>query len=262
MAAALIAALAALVAGCSSSASKTGDDPFTAVPLANVDLGNTRDAPSQIESGTVGELELAWSQPLRAEAEGLRYLASPVVAQGVAYLQDPRSNVEAIDLETGELLWEARYEEPVSGPNGVIVVDGMVFGATRSSAFSLDATTGEETWSTKLVRNRFEQIAMAPGHHDGRIYLSTVADRGEGNEAGVLWALDEISGRRLWRFDTVPRGLWGNPEVNYGGGLDFAPAFDGEDRCTSGSATRVRSRERRATRGDPAVLAPTCTATR
>lgn len=221
-------ALVILLAGCSSSTSEGGKGPSVAVPLANVDLDNTRNAPSAIESATVQDLERVWSLPLRAAAEGLRYIASPVVEDGVAYLQDPRSNVEAVDLETGKVLWEARYDEPVSGPNGVIVADGMVFGATRSSAFSLDAATGEETWSTKLVRNGAEQISMAPGYHGGRVYLATTPYEGKGNEVGVLWALDGMSGKRLWHFDTVPRGLWGKPQLNYGGGVDFTPAFDGE----------------------------------
>jgi outer membrane protein assembly factor BamB len=222
------AVLAVALVGCSSSAQETASRSPAAVPLANVDLANTRNAPSPIDSTTVNDLDLAWSLPLQAKGEGLRYIGSPVVAAEVVYLQDPRSNVEAIDLETGELLWETRFDEPVSGPNGVIFADGMVFGATRSGAFSLDATTGKETWSTKLVRNASEQIAMAPGYHDGRVYLSTVADKGEGNEVGVLWALDEMSGKPIWHFDTVPRGLWGRPEINFGGGLEFAPAFDGE----------------------------------
>jgi alcohol dehydrogenase (cytochrome c) len=229
--------LAALLVGCSSSASDPSEDPFVSVPLANVDLGNTRDAPGPIKAATVQDLELAWSLPVEAKAEGLRYIGSPVVEEGVVYLQDPRSNVKAVDLETGELLWEAQYEEEVRGANGVIVADGMVFGATRSSAFALDAKTGKESWSTKLVRNGSEGIAMAPGYHGGRVYISTAPYKEEGNEVGVLWALDGKSGKKLWHFDTVPRGLWGKPQINFGGGLYFAPAFDGEGSIYVGIST-------------------------
>ncbi|HEU4462734.1 MAG TPA: PQQ-binding-like beta-propeller repeat protein [Solirubrobacterales bacterium] len=197
-------------------------------PYANVDLANTRSAPSSIDSGNANQLEPAWSLSQREEADDLRYIASPAVDKGVVYLQDPSSNVEAVDLASGELLWERRYEEPVSGPNGVIVADGLVFGATKTSAVALDAETGEELWSTELVRNGSEQIAMAPGHHGGRVFVSTATMYGEGDEVGVLWALDARTGRKLWHFDTVPRGLWGKPEINYGGGVDFSPAFDGE----------------------------------
>jgi alcohol dehydrogenase (cytochrome c) len=225
---AVLLALAAASGGCSSSSQDSQHAPDPPSPLANVDLANTRNAPSSIEAANVGDLELAWSLSQRAGGEDLRYIASPVVEAGVAYLQDPRSNVEAVDLESGEVLWERRYEEPVSGPNGVILAGGTVFGATQTSAVALDAKTGKELWSTELVRDGSEQIAMAPGHHGGRVYVSTTPYRGVGGEVGVLWALDARSGRKLWHFDTVPRGLWGHPELNYGGGVDLAPAFDGE----------------------------------
>lgn len=158
----------------------------------------------------------------------MHYVASPVVDEGVVYLQDPESNVEAIDLDEGKLLWEARYEETTRGTHGVAAADGLVFGATSRAAFALDASTGQEVWSTELPRNRLEVIQMAPGYHDGLVYFATAPLAGQGNEVGVLWALDAKSGRRVWHFDNVPRSLWGHPEINYGGGIYYAPAFDGE----------------------------------
>jgi glucose dehydrogenase len=73
---------------------------------------------------------------------------------------------------------------------------------------------------------------MAPGYHDGIVYVSTVPGntkefyKGEG--VGVLWALEARTGAQLWHFDTVPQNLWssGNVSINSGGGLWYAPAFD------------------------------------
>lgn len=45
---------------------------------------------------------------------------------------------------------------------------------------------------------------------------------------GILWALDAKTGKKVWSFDTVPSELWGHRDVNFGGGMSFAPAFDGE----------------------------------
>ena len=75
---------------------------------------------------------------------------------------------------------------------------------------------------------------MAPGVHDGIVYVSTVpADATEFYErrgVGVLWALDAKTGKKLWHFDTVPdRPLGGEaPTINSGGGLWYAPSFDGK----------------------------------
>jgi alcohol dehydrogenase (cytochrome c) len=231
-----LALIAALGVGCGSSegdAESSSAEAETRLesppsPYGNVDLANTRDAESSLAVTSVSELEQAWSRPLNARTSGSHYIASPVLDEGVVYLQDPTSNVEAIDLASGELLWEKNYGVAANGTHGVIVAAGKVFGATPTSAFALDADTGEEIWSTKLIRNSSESIQMAPGVHEGRVYLSTVPIGGEGNEVGVLWALDADSGSKLWHFDQVPRSLWGHPEINYGGGIYYPPAFDGE----------------------------------
>jgi len=224
----LLGTLMPVLTGCSSSSEEAGADLSASAAPAKVDLANTRDVTSLLESSTVSDLEPAWSSPMNATAIGLHYIASPVVHEGVVYLQDQESNVEAIDLATGELKWEAEYRTPTSGPGGVIVADGTVFGATPYAAFALDANTGKLRWTTELVRNTNETIAMVPGYRDGRVYVSTAPSARQGNEVGVLWALDARSGRKIWHFDTVPRGLWKHPEINFGGGLFYPPAFDGE----------------------------------
>jgi alcohol dehydrogenase (cytochrome c) len=176
----------------------------------------------------VSGLDLAWSLPLEAKGRDLgAYVATPVVVDGVAYSEDQASDVQAIDLRSGDVLWEKAYESTANGPNGVVVGEGLVFGATTTAAFALDAKTGEEVWSTPLVRSTSEQIAMAPGYRHGLVYFSTSPADYKGGEVGVLWALDGKTGSRVWHFDTVPRDLWGHPDVNYGGGLSYAPAFDG-----------------------------------
>ncbi len=150
-----------------------------------------------------------------------------MVDGGVAYLEDPQSNVLAIDLATGQILWETRNEEPASGPAGVTVARGMVFAASNTNAFALSVKTGRKIWSVELAPRLSEEIAMAPGYHDGLVFFSTVPSTAPGG-VGVLWALNAKSGKKVWSFDTVPKGLWGHPGINWGGGLYYAPAFDGE----------------------------------
>jgi len=156
------------------------------------------------------------------------HLSTPIVAGGVIYVQDQRSNVRAIDFHSGSVLWERRFHAPTKKPNGLAAAAGRVYGATPTSAFALDPKTGREIWSTQLVRGRGERIEMAPGYHEGLVYVSSRPARFKGGEVGVLWALDAATGKVAWSFDTVPRGLWGHPKVNFGGGLASAPAFDDE----------------------------------
>jgi glucose dehydrogenase len=82
------------------------------------------------------------------------------------------------------------------------------------------------------VRNEHEGIDMAPGYHDGVVYVATVPGNNSkfygGGGVGILWALDGKTGKKLWHFNTAPNDLWSseNTSINSGGGLWYTPAFD------------------------------------
>jgi outer membrane protein assembly factor BamB len=225
---------AALLAGCgSSSSSSDGEEAsLTGSGYPGVDAANTRQAKSEIDSSNVGSLAVAWNATIPGTSSFGSYASTPVIDKGVIYSQDLASNVQALNLESGEVLWTASFELPDIGPNGVVVAEGRVYGATPEEAFALDQKTGEQVWSVPLARNKHEGIDMAPGYQDGIVYVSTVplntSELYEGGGAGILWALDAKTGKKLWHFDTVPQSLWGNPKVNSGGGLWYPPAFDGK----------------------------------
>ena len=52
------------------------------------------------------------------------YATTPVVVNGVVYMQDLESNVMAIELATGKVLWKHDYNSINGGPDGVNVVNG------------------------------------------------------------------------------------------------------------------------------------------
>ncbi len=226
----LVVASAVLLSACGSSSSSNVS--FTGDAYPNIDPTNTRHSGGPIDSKNVTRLEVAWTLPLEAKSTYGSYSSAPVVAKGVVYSQDLASNVQAIDLESGDVLWERSYEEADQGPNGVVVAEGRVYGATSKAAFALDQESGEQLWSVPLAKNEHEGIDMAPGFHEGIVYVSTVPGNAtefyEGQGVGVLWALDAKTGRKLWHFNTVPPDLWEkkNFNINSGGGLWYAPAFD------------------------------------
>ncbi|HEX6687951.1 MAG TPA: PQQ-binding-like beta-propeller repeat protein [Solirubrobacterales bacterium] len=229
--AAIVAVLVAgaLATGCGSSSSGASVS-FDGSGYPNGDPANTRNTGGPIKSSTVEELEIAWTLPIKAESAFGSYASSPILSKGVIYSQDLASNVQAIEADSGNVLWTKKYELPDHGPNGVVVQGGMVFGATPSAAFALDQKTGKQLWSVTLIQNEHEGIDMAPGYHDGIVYVSTVpVNVGEfygAGAVGIVWALDAKTGKKLWHFDTVPKSLWGKPDINSGGGLWYTPAFD------------------------------------
>ncbi len=228
----LTLALAGAIAGCGGSSSSSGSEEanFTGSGYPGVDAANTRNPKSEINGSNVGELSIAWSAPIPGTSNFGSYASTPVIDKGVIYSQDLASNVQALSLDSGEVLWSTSLEQPDEGPNGVVVAKGMVFGATPTEAFALNQKSGKELWSVQLTRNEHEGIDMAPGYDDGMVYVSTVplnaSEIYEGGGAGVLWALDAKTGKKKWHFDTVPESLWGNKAVNSGGGVWYPPAFD------------------------------------
>src|SRR5215472_9906477 len=70
-------------------------------PSPNGGLYNTRVATSGISAANVAKLAIAWTLPLTASGASGRDVANPVIANGVAYLQDGMSNVTAVNLASG-----------------------------------------------------------------------------------------------------------------------------------------------------------------
>ena len=214
--------------------------------LPGGNLANTRDVASAITSANVSKLGVAWCVPIestgKAQTIGFTdgYATTPVIVGGVVYLQDLESNVMAIRLATGKVLWTHDYSSPNGGPDGVNVVNGVVYAATNHAAVALLAATGRQLWSRALTGNDHEGIDMAPGYNDGTVYVSTVPVNpsvGEylGGGKGILWALNARTGAPQWSWDEV-QNLWGNPGINSGGGLWDPPSFDSQGNIYIGIA--------------------------
>jgi alcohol dehydrogenase (cytochrome c) len=235
-------------AGASSSAptGSASQGVAAAWTLPNANMQSTRDVASAISASDVAHLGVAWCVPIEstglAKSAGITdgYSTTPVVVNGVVYTQDIESNVMAIKLATGKVLWTHNYSSDNGGPDGVNVAGGVVYTATNHAAVALSAATGKQLWSRTLIGNNHEGIDMAPGYRDGTVYVSTVPVNptvGEylGGGKGILWALNAKTGAPEWSFDQV-QNLWGDPAVNSGGGLWEPPSFDAQGNIYMGVA--------------------------
>jgi outer membrane protein assembly factor BamB len=125
------------------------------------------------------------------------------------------------------------------GPNGAGFDDGKLFVTNgMQTVVALDATSGEEIWSKRIVSIATQGITQQLTAHDGILYVSTIPGSSashfyEGGGMGIIHALDERTGNELWSFNTVKNGrLWGNPKVNSGGGAWYPPAVDTSNGTT------------------------------
>jgi len=189
----------------------------------------------------VSQLKERWSFKLRGDAAekvgGYGPLAAgPIVVNGVVYMQDLHSNVYALTLATGRLLWEYVVNKPElsgPGPNGVAVVDGTVYAASPHTAFALTAATGKQIWvNKKLLKRHQGTFGIQPAVANGRVYLAS--QYGSGSGGGVLLALNASTGALLWKFNTIVDtdkdldalglgggGAWETPLVGTDGSVTF-----------------------------------------
>ena len=62
----------------------------------------------QIDRDNVDDLQMVWT---RALGPGLQQ-GTPLVYDGVMYMPNPRDVIQAIDVVTGDLIWEYRRDRP------------------------------------------------------------------------------------------------------------------------------------------------------
>ena len=109
----------------------------------------------QVDAGNVGELRLAWSW---AMADGVNQ-PTPLVYRGVMYLANPRNIVQALEADTGTLIWE--YRRPLSGDaargfnqlRNLAIWGDKIFVATKDAAMlALDARSGRPQLAGLLLQ--------------------------------------------------------------------------------------------------------------
>jgi len=196
-----------------------------------------------IDAANVATLKPKWTFQLRDIGGYGSYTTNALVVGGVVYFESPKSNVFALNANTGALIWEHKYNSvvPSGGPTGLAIGDGLIFGATEGAAFALDLASGKQVWIHSLIQNEHEGIDSAPQFYDGKVLISTIPGSASsyylGGAYGIVYQLNATTGATEWSFSTVKGGsaLWGDPKVNGGGGLWYPPAVDSHGRVFFGT---------------------------
>ena len=167
----------------------------------------------QIHDGNVGELGIAWVKETNTK-RGLE--ATPLVVDGVMYATGAWNVIYALDAVTGEPLWTHDPLVPRSVAmktccdavnRGAALYRGKVISATLDGRLiALDAETGHIAWSTMTVpEDSMYTITGAPRIARGKVIIGNSG--AEYGVRGYVDAYDAETGKRVWRFHTVP----GNP---------------------------------------------------
>lgn len=170
--------------------------------------GRRHSALAQIHTGNVTKLAARWIYPVPGAA---RLVVTPVVARGIMYLTS-RNSVFALDARTGREIW--RFSRPLrtdvigdarAGINrGVAVLGDKVFFQTHDAhLLALHAANGSLLWETEIADPREGYGGtMAPLVVKDKVIIGTSG--GDEGVRGLLDAYDAETGKRVWRFWTIP----------------------------------------------------------
>jgi glucose dehydrogenase len=205
-------------------------------PLPHKDYGSTRTTfDSAIGLSNVASLEIAWTLPIKARGNFGAMATNPLILGDRIYLQDLECGVHCIDLASGRPVWQRPVGVSNLGPNGVAVGWDKVFAIKAPyEVAAYDMRTGADLWTRRISERETEGLDIQVLAYDGLIFVSTVPGTGHtdfysGGVAGVLHALDQDTGKVIWKFDTADSpDIWGNPGINSGGGAWYPPSIDTE----------------------------------
>src|SRR5215467_11050735 len=161
----------------------------------------------QITRFNVHRLKVAWMYQIKAHH---KVETSPLVFDRVMYISEPPSDVTAIDLHTGRPIWSYRRTIP-SVPvccgqvnRGVAALDDQLFiGTLDSHLVALDMKTGRVRWDVEVADYKTaNSITLAPLAVKDKIIIGIAG--AEYGIRGFLDAYEAKTGKRAWRFWTVP----------------------------------------------------------
>jgi alcohol dehydrogenase (cytochrome c) len=161
----------------------------------------------QVTRANVSRLKVAWMYQIKALH---KVEASPLVFDGVMYISEPPSDVTALDLRTGRPIWSYRRAMPQvpvccgQVNRGVAALDDQLFiGTLDSHLVALDMKTGRVRWDVEVADYKLaNSITLAPLAIKDKIIVGVAG--AEYGIRGFLDAYDAKTGRRAWRFWTVP----------------------------------------------------------
>lgn len=164
----------------------------------------------EINRRTVRDLRPVWAYTVR---DNSRWVATPIVANGLLYIAEGSGRVLAFDAVTGELAWTylRTYPEDINASEafprhrGVSIYGDVVFfGAADSALVALDARNGEKLWEVSTGDYKSgEGHAHPPLIADGKVFIGTSG--GDFAARGKFEAYDAATGVRVWTLYTVPR---------------------------------------------------------
>ena len=162
----------------------------------------------QINTGNASRLAMQWTFQV---ADLGQFETTPLVVDGVLYGTGQNDRAFAVDARTGRPIW--RYQrnlpdklQPCCGAvnRGFAILGNKLFMATLDGhVIALDTKTGNLVWDVKAADSNAAYVfTVAPLVVKNEVIVGVSG--GEYGVRGFVDAYDAETGRRRWRFETVP----------------------------------------------------------
>lgn len=161
----------------------------------------------QINRENVDDLRLVWSRVMDPNGNE----STPIVRDGVMFLAAANDVVQAIDADTGDLIWEYRRELPPAEELEVhsrfkrsitLYEDKVIFGSADNAIVALDATNGQVVWESSRGPAAEASIPTGPIVANGVVVTGSSCSA-TGNPCYIT-GHDVETGEELWRNYPLP----------------------------------------------------------
>jgi alcohol dehydrogenase (cytochrome c) len=196
---------------------------------------------NQITRDNVKNIQLKWAWSMNDSGANQ---TTPIVHNGVIYLASPSNIVQALNAKTGDLIWETRVgpnQAPgYGGIRSIAIAEDKIFLPTSDAhVVAIDARDGKILWDTPASDKPHVSTSGDIVIGDKVLMGLTGCGRFDG-EGCYISAFDIHTGKRLWRFYTIPRegqpgsDTWGSLPMNNRAGAEtwLAGSYDPELNLT------------------------------
>jgi PQQ-dependent dehydrogenase (methanol/ethanol family) len=203
-------------------------------PVYGGDAGNTRYSQStQINASNVDKLKVQWALQLGTTRS---QESTPILVGDTLFVTSSfgPKNTFAVNAKTGEIKWTYQPDIPKGidqyaccdvNNRGVAHADGKIFlGRLDAHVVALDAKTGKELWKTAIIDYTGGSVITSPPTIVKNLVITGYGG-GEYGVRGSIVALDQKTGKEVWRTQTVPQpgepggDSWKGDSGKYGGAV-------------------------------------------
>jgi alcohol dehydrogenase (cytochrome c) len=212
-------------------------------PVFGGNYSNHRHSPlTQITPDNVNRLVPQWT--FQTDVVGRGFETTPLVRDNVLYVTGILNNAWAIDARTGRQIWKYKRELPPEGTltaccglvnRGFGMLGDKLFMVTLDAhLIALDMKTGAVVWDATMADYKQGYAStIAPLVVKDKVIVGIAG--GEFGIRGFIDAYDAQTGKRAWRFYTIPgpgepgNETWAGDSWQRGGaGVWVTGAFDPE----------------------------------